>query len=148
MQIKEARRLRAELESALSRAAPHHHHSTDMSFPNTLALAILLTTMMTRNDDYDDFEAHLCLEIVPRRILSRCRQNFSLQEAPLSQMTLMWIITITMMILIRIWIGYHEDDDDDHDHDEEDEEEEEEEEVHYDGGVGGSMGGVNLDGKN
>ena len=51
-----------------------------------------------------------------------------------------------MMILIRIWIGYHEDDDDDHDHDEEDEEEEEE--VHYDGGVGGSMGGVNLDGKN
>ena len=32
------------------------------------------------NDENDDFEAHLCLGIVPRRILSRCRQNFSLQE--------------------------------------------------------------------
>ena len=53
------------------------------------------------DDDDDDFEAYLCLGIVPWSP-SRCRQNFSLQETPLSQMTLMRIMTIVMKI--RVWM--------------------------------------------
>ena len=53
------------------------------------------------DDDDDDFEAYLCLGIVPQSP-SRCCQNFSLQETPLSQMTLMRIIAIIMKI--RVWM--------------------------------------------